>query len=166
MGTGQMLVTIGAIAILGGVILTVNRNINNTSAILLHSNIGIEEISLASSIMEEAQGLPFDEVTDTSSVTALSQLTPANSLGQEDGDSTDLDDFDDFNGLNNQGRLEIDSLATGVYYVYTRVCYVNQNNLMGNANTQTWNKRLDIWVWNSSSPDTVKMQSVFSYWPF
>lgn len=166
MGTGQMLLTIGAIAILGGVILSVNRNINNTGTILLHSNIGIEEVSLASSIMEEAQGLAFDEVTDTSAVSSPSQLTPANALGQENGDSTDLNDFDDFNGLNNNGRLEIDTLATGIFYVFTRVCYVNQNDVMGNAGTQTWNKRLDVWVWNTSSTDTVKMQSVFSYWTF
>ncbi len=161
-----MLLTIGAIAILGGVILSVNRNIDNTGTILLHSNIGIEEVSLASSIMEEAQGLAFDEVTDTGSVSSVSQLTPANALGQENGDSTDLNDFDDFNGLNNNGRLEIDTLATGIFYVFTRVCYVNQNDVMGNAGTQTWNKRLDVWVWNTSSTDTVKMQSVFSYWAF
>jgi len=95
-GTGQMLLTIGAIAILGGVILSVNRNIDNTGTILLNSNIGIEEVSLASSIMEEAQGLAFDEVTDTSAVSAPSQLTPANALGARNGDPTDLNDFDDF----------------------------------------------------------------------
>jgi len=161
-----MLLTIGAIAILGGVILGVNKNINNTDTILLHSNIGIEEISLASSVMEEAQGLAFDEITDTSSVSATSQLTPATALGQENGDPTDLNDFDDFNGLGNNGRLEIDTLATGIYYVYTRVCYVDQNNPMTNSSTRTWNKRLDVWVWNTLSTDTVKMQTVFCYWPF
>ncbi|MCL4540652.1 MAG: hypothetical protein M1378_13825 [Bacteroidetes bacterium] len=161
-----MLITIGAIALLGGVILNVNRNIDNTGSILLHSNIGIEEVSLASSIMEEAQGLAFDEVTDTSVVSSTSQLTPASELGQENGDPADLDDFDDFNGLNNKGLLEIDTLSTGVYYVYTRVHYVDPNDVMANATTQTWDKRLDVWVWNSLSPDTVKMQTVFSYWPF
>lgn len=161
-----MLLTIGAIVVLGGVILNVNKNIDNTGSILLHSNIGIEEISLASSVMEEAEGLAFDENTDTSAVSSTSQLTPASALGQEHGDSTDLDDFDDFNGLNNKGRLEVDTLATGIYYVLTKVCYVDRNNPMGNADTQTWNKRLDVWVWNSSSGDTVKMHTIYSYWPF
>jgi hypothetical protein len=166
MGTGQMLLTIGAIVTLGGVILNVNRNINNTGAILLHSNMGIEEISLASSIIEEAQGLAFDEVTDTGAVVSTSQLTPASALGQENNDPNDLNDFDDFNGLNNKGRLEIDTLSTGVCYVYTRVHYVNLNDVNVESTSQTWNKRLDVWVWNSSSTDTVKMQTVFSYWPF
>ncbi len=161
-----MLLTIGAIVILGGVILNVNRNIDDTGAILLHSNIGIEEVSLASSIMEEAQGLAFDEVSDTSTVSSTDQLTPVNALGQENGDSTDLNDFDDFNGLSNRGRLEVDTLSTGIYYVYTRVHYVDSNDVMSNAISRTWHKRLDVWVWNSSSADTVKMQTVFSYWPF
>lgn len=166
MGTGQMLLTIGAIMILGGVILSVNNNINNTSGILFHSNIGIEEVSLASSVMETAQGLAFDEVTDTGSVSTTDRLTPANALGQENGDSTDLNDFDDFNGLNNMGRLEVDTLSSGIYYVLTKVCYVDQNDLMGRAGSQTWNKRLDVWVWNSATTDTVKMNTVFSYWNF
>lgn len=152
--------------LLGGVILNVNRDIGDTSTILLHSNIGIEEVSLASSVIEEAQGLAFDEFTDTSTVSTTSQLTKATLLGQENGDSTDLDDFDDYNGLNNAGRLEIDTLETGIYYVYTKVCYVNSNDLTTSSSTQTWNKRLDVLVWNSSSTDTVKMQTIFSYWPF
>ncbi len=130
--------------LLGGVILNVNRDIGDTSTILLHSNIGIEEVSLASSVIEEAQGLAFDEFTDTSTVSTTSQLTKATLLGQENGDSTDLDDFDDYNGLNNAGRLEIDTLETGIYYVYTKVCYVNSNDLTTSSSTQTWNKRLDV----------------------
>lgn len=161
-----MLLTIGAIMILGGVILSVNKAINNTGSILLHSNIGIEEISLATSVMQEAEGLAFDDSTVSNSVTSVSQLTPASALGQENNDPTDFDDFDDMNGLNNEGLLQADTLSTGIYYVLTRVCYVTESDPTGNAGTQTWNKRLDVWVWNSASPDTVKMHTIYSYWPF
>jgi hypothetical protein len=166
MGTGQMLLTIGAIVILGGVILNVNSGINNTGTVLLHSNIGLDEISLAASAMEEAQGLAFDENTNANTVTTTSQLTPPGQLGQENGDSTDLDDFDDYNGLNNQGRTEIDTLPTGIYYVHTTVHYANTNDLTSNSDIATWNKRLDVRVWNTLNPDTIKMQTIFSYWPF
>lgn len=166
MGTGQMLLTIGAIVILGGVILSVNRNIDNTGSILLHSNVGIQEISIASSVMEQAQGLPFDQATDTASVSTTGELTPVNALGQENGDADDLDDFDDFNGLNNAGYSQTDTLGGIIFHIYTRVCYVNRSDLMANAGTQTWNKRLDVWVWNSQTTDTVKMHTVYSYWPF
>ncbi len=166
MGTGQLLLTIGAIVMLGGVILTVNRGIDNTGTVLLHSNIGLDEISLAASIMEEAQGLAFDQNTDTNTVSATSELTSAQALGQENGNAADLDDFDDYNGLNDQGRTEIDTLGTGIYYIHTSVHYVSSTDPSVDADTQTWNKRLDISVWSTSSPDTVKMHTIFSYWPF
>ncbi len=167
MGTGQTLLTIGAIFILGTVILTTNRSLNDTSAVLMHSNIGLEEVSLATSIMEEAEGKAFDQNTDSNAVTSTSQLTPASLLGQENNNPNDLDDFDDYNGLNNQGLRETFQLSTGTYVVLTRVCYVPSNDPSGPASTtQTWNKRMDIWVWNTLTPDTVKMSTVYSYWNF
>ncbi len=167
MGTGQTLLTIAALMLLGTVILSTNRSLGDTNQVLLNSNVGLEEVSLATSIIEEAQGKSFDEQTDTSNVTVLNQLTPANQLGQENGDSTDLDDFDDYNGLYGQGRTEVDTLSTGIYYAYTRVHYVTlSKGLDNNSNTATWSKRLDVWVWNKDVPDTVKMHTVFSYWYF
>jgi hypothetical protein len=167
MGTGQTLLTIAAVMLLGTVILSTNRSLGDTNQVLLNSNVGLEEVSLATSIIEEAQGKAFDEQTDTSNVTSVGQLTPAGQLGQEGGDSTDLNDFDDYNGLNNSGRLEVDTLSTGVYYAYTRVHYVTlSNGLDNNSGTATWSKRLDVWVWNKDIPDTVKMHTVFSYWYF
>ncbi len=153
--------------LLGTVILTTNRSLGDTNTVLLNSNIGLEEVSLATSIIEEAQGKAFDEQSDTNNVTSLSQLTPADQLGEENGDSTDLNDFDDFNGLNGAGRLETDTLSTGIYFAYTQVHYVSlSNGLDNNSNGRTWSKRLDVWVWNKDVPDTVKMHTVFSYWYF
>lgn len=166
MGTGQTLLTIGAIMLLGSVILTVNRSLNTNNQILLNSNIGLEEVSLATSIIEEAQGKAFDEQTDTNTVSSLSQLTPVASLGQENGDSADFNDFDDYNGLNNHGHVDTVRLSTGIYIDSTRVYYVNLNNPDGISTTATWSKRLDVWVWNKDVPDTVKMHTIFSYWYF
>lgn len=167
MGTGQMLLTVGAIMLLGTVILTTNRSLNNNSTVLLNTNVGLEEISLATSIMEEATGKAFDENTDTNTVSSTSQLTPPASLGQENGDTTDINDFDDFNGLpGSNGRIEVDTLSTGIYYVRTRVYYVSSSNPNVISSVPTWHKRLDIWVWNKDVPDTVKMHTIFSYWYF
>lgn len=172
MGTGQTLLTIAAIMLLSSVILTTDRSVNGTTAVLINSNIGLEEVSLATSTIEEAEGKAFDEHTDTNDVTSLSQLTPANQLGQENGDSTDFNDFDDYNGLNGNGLLvidtiKVDSVITGIYYDSTEVHYVSPGGgLDNNSDTPTWSKRLDVWVWNKNVPDTVKMHTVFSYWYF
>ncbi len=171
MGTGQMLVTIGAIVLLGSIILTTNRGISNSSQVLLQTSFGIDEVSLATSVIEKAQDLAFDDHTkDSTWINALSGLTPPTSLGQENGDATDLDDFDDFNGLPNQKfRIEFDTLSTGIYEVKTHVSYVTRNATTGSLDTTstgaTWSKQLTVWVWNTvDTAHVVKMSSVFSYW--
>jgi hypothetical protein len=172
MGTGQTLLTIAAIMLLGTVILSTDRSINDTGQVLLNSNIGLEEVSLATSTIEEAEGKAFDENTDTNNVTQLSQLTPANMLGQENGDPNDFNDFDDYNGLSHNGLLRIDtvsvdSVVMGIYYDSTRVYYVDPASGLDNpVDRRTWYKRLDVWIWNRDVPDTVKMHTVFSYWYF
>ncbi|HEY9166915.1 MAG TPA: hypothetical protein VIS48_12230 [Candidatus Kryptonia bacterium] len=168
MGTGQTLLTVGAIMLLGMVILTVNRSLNDTSEVMVNSNIGLEEVSLATSIIEEAEGKAFDDSTKVNPLlpTQLSHLTPPSSLGQEGGVTTDLDDFDDFNGPTHTGRSEIDTLSTGIYHVFTKVYYINPANPGVPSSTTTWNKEMDVWVWNTSVPDTVKMHTIYSYWYF
>ncbi len=173
MGTGQTLLTIGAIMLLGTVILTVNRNLNTNNLVLINSNIGLEEVSLATSVIQEAEGKAFDQHTINNPLNSsqLDSLTPTGSLGQENGNPNDLDDFDDYNGLNNQGRLDSIPLSTGEYYVRTRVYYVNANDPTDTSSVPTWNKRIDVTVWNGNANgtvngDVVKMHSVFSYWHF
>ncbi len=172
MGTGQMLLTIGAIMLLGTIILTTNRSLVDNNEIMLKTDFGLEEVSLATSIIEEAQEKAFDDNTIDAAVTSLSHLTPAANLGQEKEDSSDFDDFDDYNGwnkngLNKQGLTQEFSLSTGIYYARTTVCYVNIGDLNGYSASRTWSKRLDLSVWNRADPgDTVKMSTVFSYWYF
>ncbi len=153
--------------LLGTVILSTNRSLNDSSSVLMNSNIGLEEVSLATSVIEEAEGKAFDQKTDSSVVTSTTQLTPPSQLGQENNDSTDFDDFDDYNGLNNQGYRQTIAVDSIPYVILTRVCYVSANDPSGPASpTQTWNKRMDVWVWSKLAPDTVKMSTVYSYWNF
>ncbi len=179
MGTGQMLVTIGAIMLLGTVILTTNRGITGSGELMLKTNFGLESTSLASSTIDEAMYLPFDAATANSfgegtmyiAINQTNLLTPANLLGSENADDAVApDDFDDYNGPAggaNNYRLQTISDSTGVYMVKAHVCYVNKNNLDGTSNTQTWLKRLDVSVWNTANPlDTVKMSAIYGYWYF
>ena len=168
MGTGQTLLTIGAIMLLGTVILTINRSLNDSSEVLINSNVGLEEVSLATSVIEEAEGKAYDDSTKNNPLTSsqLSSLTPPDSLGQEGHVTTDLDDFDDYNGPNHNGRTEIDTLNGSIYHVLTIVYYVSSSSPNTVSTTTTWNKRMDVWVWNTQIPDTVKMHAIYSYWHF
>ena len=177
MGTGQMLLTIGAVILLGSIIATTDNGINSSGQVLMSTSMGLEEVSLASTIIQRAEALDFDEKSkDSVQINSPTQLTAVNSLGYENNDSTDLDDVDDYNGkpgVNNGYRQEIDTLATGIYYARTQVHYVSLSNLNANAAIQTYHKKLDISIWNkdqadpkTGKPDTLKMSTIISYWAF
>lgn len=167
MGTGQMLLTIGAIMLLGTIILSTNRTLHSNSQLLLKTGYGIEEVSLATSIIEEAQGKAFDEHSDTSKVTKPNKMTPPGLLGQENNDPNDLNDFDDYNGLGHGGRMDTFRLSTGTYCVKTQVYYVNAKDLDHKSDQATYSKRLDVWVWNRvDSTSVIKMSTIYSYWYF
>ncbi len=166
-----MLLTIGAMVLLGTVVLTTNRAINDSGQVLLKSNYGLEGVAVATSVIERAQNLAFDQYSkDSTWVFSLAALTPPNQLGQESSTGDTLDDFDDFNGQpGGSGRTETDSVSAGVCMVLTRVFYVYRDG-SGNfvPSTQaTWSKMLDVRVWNTMDPsDTVHMSTIYSYWYF
>ena len=54
MGTGQTLLTIGAVMLLGTIILTTSRSLVDNNEVLLKNNLQLEEVSLATSVIEEA----------------------------------------------------------------------------------------------------------------
>jgi len=178
MGTGQMLITIAAIILLGSVILTTNTGIVNSNTVLMQTNFGIEAVSLAASTIDEAEDLPFDDSTANIvsgdsvqyfDINATTRLTPPAKLGCEGGgDDTLPDDFDDYNGPpGGPYRQDTVLMGTGLYARRTKVCYVTQSNLQGVSAAATWYKRLDVQVWNTvDSNDVVSMSAIYSYWYF
>jgi hypothetical protein len=189
MGTGEMIITIGAIILLGNIIMTTNRGIGESSQTLLLTSYGIDAISLATSIIQNAEKLDFDEKTkDSVQINSPTQLTTYDSLGYDSGTDSTVgpDDVDDYNGpdtgsVTNRYRIEYDTLATGVYAVKTQVHYVSLASMETYVKTQTYYKRLDIWVWNKDetnpmtinpktgigTPDTLaRMATILSYWVF
>ncbi len=100
MNTGQMMITLGAMMLLGTIILKVNAGFLNTNNVLLDSKFGVLAVSIATSVIEEATGKAFDAKTDTNSVNNLTDLTTSASLGHGPGEVYPyFNDFDDYNGL-------------------------------------------------------------------
>lgn len=166
MGTGQMLLTVAAIILLGTVILSTNRSIVNNNETANFTNVELEAISKATSLIQAATDTAFDENTVDTTVTTTGQLTAAARLGW---DSTDVfDNFSAYNGVPGGNGLlwPPDTEATGIYEMLTRVYYVSGSNFTQSSNA-TWSKRLDVEVWCTAFPnDTVKMSTVYSYWYF
>ncbi|MFZ1081510.1 MAG: hypothetical protein WAO19_06240 [Candidatus Kryptoniota bacterium] len=172
MGTGETLLTIVAIVLLGSIILTTNGQINSSSQTMNTTNFGLEEVALATKIFQEAQAVGYDDNSVLGQdIASPASFTAVNKLGQETG-SNDFDDFDDWNGVAGSATgltTTYENLATGTYKAKTKVKYVKYNTVtktLDTTSTQQWSKRLDIWVWNTadSAAGVVHMYTIMSYW--
>lgn len=161
MGMGQTLITVGAIMLLSLVILRVNNNFLSTNTVLLTSKFGVLGVSLATSIIEEANGKAFDQNTDTTTVTATNQLS---TIGPESGEVyPNFNDFDDFDGLS----IVDSTMPTAKFKIDCEVDYINTTNPDVPVAIKTWHKRIFVTITSPSMPeDTVRMSSIFSYWFF
>jgi hypothetical protein len=163
MNTGQMLMTIGALAILSTIVLSMNRTYLNNETDMLKTEIGITAVSLATSVIEEANGKAFDKATDTMALAALDSLTLPSKLGPEAGEKrSTFNDFDDYNNLD----TTLSYPNTGKFRITAKVFYTNPAKPDSNYNVKSWYKNIRVTVSSPSMKDTVKMGYVFSYFFF
>ncbi|MBA4313616.1 MAG: hypothetical protein C0417_13405 [Chlorobiaceae bacterium] len=165
MNTGQTIFALFALALLGTVVVSMNRSLGNSNQVIIQAKLGVTAISIASSLVEEAQGKAFDKNTDEDIVTATTQLTPSAQLGLETGEfyPDSLNDFDDFNNL--QRTITPDTLS-GVFNISCRVYYIDPATPNVAQTSQTWHKKLNVQVTSPQMKDTVDAEYIFSYWYF
>jgi len=175
MNTGQTLLTVAAIVLLGFTVLTVNSTTLQHGNILVQTKIGVYATSLAISRVEEASGKAFDEASITyqfSDPSDMGPLADPTNLGPEGGyesayqDSTQrFDDFDDYNQPGHTMRLYVpmvDSMG-----IHSRVWYVDPANPNGTLpTTKSWSKKMFVRATASNMRDTVNMYYIFSYFYF
>ena len=163
MNTGQMMLTIGAMILLSTLMLKINTNNLQTDSVRAEAQFGVLATSIITSIMEKAKSLAFDAETDTNSVTAVNQLTPALNLGPGTGETYDtFNDFDDFNGYTTVDS----SMPSAVFDISCEVFYVHPSNLKEKSNLRTWHKRIDIKVSSAFMQDSITQSTIYSYWYF
>jgi hypothetical protein len=163
MGTGQMFLTMGAMLLLSLVIIRTNNTFLTTGDVMLNTQFGVQAVSLATSMIEEATSKSFDNYTDTNYVTSTGGLTSKNNLGKESGEAyPDFNDFDDYNNL-----VKVDNtLPSATFTVRCKVCYINPSNPDVASSSVTWHKKITVTVSSRSMQDSVTLSSVFSYWFF
>ncbi len=182
MTLGQQMMVIGAMVLLGILVLNANKTVIETNDIQNTSEFGITAVSLATSLVEEANGKMFDQVIADSTTPALTSPTSlSTTLAKEAGVSyrgvKDFNDFDDFNNLLLVFRNPIDStvvsgadkviIVPGIRALYTvrcKVCYINPPNLDAVYGSKTWHKRLTVTVKSPSFPDSLVYPTIMSYW--
>ena len=163
MNTGQMILTIGAMILLSAIILRVNNNFLSTNEVMDESKFGVLAVSLATSIIEEANNKSFDQVTKGNPIDDPNLLTPVNSLGPDGGEIYETyNDFDDFNGY----TKDVTNLPSATFHISCKVNYINPVAPDIVSTNRTWNKKITVSVSSPFSKDTVQLSSVFSYWYF
>ncbi|HAP35741.1 MAG TPA: hypothetical protein DCQ28_07280 [Bacteroidetes bacterium] len=179
MGLGQTLLTIMALMLMGRLILMVNRTTLETGSTKDMAEYAITATSLGTSILEYANDLAFDEATVDTFLTSTqsASLTAAASFGPDAGETNFriFDDIDDYHGYS-----KIDTIPTSAIF-FTRVTVQYLNVVPPSTVTVTtvkkFNKLISVFVTSPSMvdysfdpgnprPDTLKFQSVFSYWYF
>lgn len=171
MNTGQMLLVIGALALLSTLTLAVNSTIINKYQMIYEAEATIDAISLGQALLDEALAKAFDEkTTGTSKVYNVSNLTPIGSLGADAGeaiagfDSTFLSvlRFDDFDDFHNYNRIAT-TPRMGRFVVTSRVIYVTSANPDLAAGSQTYQKKMVVTVSHPSLKVPVPVSDVAIY---
>jgi len=168
MNTGQMMLTLAAMALLSSLLLTIQRGFSASGAVLLKSKAGIEAVSIANSIIQEASGKHFDANSVAAADTVVSQLTAAASFGPNSGEaasgnSENFNDFDDFQNFTEK----VGTALPDSFTVSCKVTYVDAGTPSGTSAGNTWHKKLTVTVTNPSlGTDTIRTSYIFSYWYF
>lgn len=153
-----------AMMMLSRMMLSVNNQNAQSGGSIEMAAYRITATSLGTSVIEEATGLAFDELSDTVGISQPTSFTAATALGPEHGEVyPHYDDFDDFNGLH-----KIDSIAgSAIFATDVKVQYVNiSSNVMTVSSSQTYNKEMIVKVSSKYMADTLTFYTVMSYWFF
>lgn len=174
MNSGQTILTIAAFALLSTVLLNFYRLMGYAGTDISKSQDGILLTTIAASYIEVAQGLAFDEYSDTCHVplSDVSRLTSPGDLGPEMGnDSLEaFNDFDDFNNFSVEKTIAGTQLRR--FRTTFSVHYVDSTNVESVSYARTFVKRLDMKTWRTfpaagdDGVDTLRTSFVMGYFHF
>jgi len=155
-----------------------NKGSLQHGTVLRQTELGIYAISLATSYIQKASALAYDENAIGKGM-ALANLPPgsvlSSNLGVESGevqnDDATFDDFDDYNGFSRDTLIpNVDS-----FHVRAKVYYIRQDPPYDKVEYPTWLKRMEIEVSSTISRsvftgedmekgmDFVKLYYIMSY---
>ncbi len=166
MNTGQVLLSIMAFVFLSTVVVNFHSLVADNTLQMTDSHDVIIATSLASSYLESAQAMNFDEKTISTPVDDAGGFTEPSKLGP-DGELTmeGFDDIDDFNGY---VRIDSAGANNGVFESVFQVCYVDPEDI-NTQTSQTFLKRIDVKTWRIDRPvtyDTVTVFATMGYFRF
>jgi len=172
MSTGQTLLTIGAFILLTTILQGIYSSISSVGTDISGGQDGILATTIATSYIEYANGLAFDETTDTSDIALTSPSVLTYPPGPEAGE-TGFDSFNDFDDLNGFVDTKTAGGSLRKYTTTFTVTYVDSSDVSKSVPYRTYLKRLDMRTWRTSPApgsdeiiDTLKTSVVMGYFHF
>lgn len=173
-GGTQMLLTIGALALLSVLALSVNRAIVSHQSNALQTQAMLAAFAEAENILEEIGTKSFDQAVAPKTGPRKGgtsrkgpppgkgpkDFTPPGLLKKETGEEYPrLNDIDDFNGLKKKGWNPV----FGNVDVAVEVRYVAPSETGQISSISTTAKRVDVQVYTQGMEDTLRVRRVFYY---
>jgi hypothetical protein len=179
MNLGQMLLVVGAMAILSTLTLSINTTILRAYMISYDSEATIDAISVGQAMIDEINTQAFDSLTTgTSKVLDPSLCTPGSRFGADlDSEKTfatqiaaspdtapfksllKFNDVDDYQGY----RRIAKSTHLGNFNVRDSVFYVMESNHDTPSATQTWFKKVEVTVTHPNLLSPVKVKGLIVF---
>ena len=173
MGSGHTLLTLAAFMLLSTILVNFYDMSASAGDAIGSGQDGIFLTTLTTSYIEIAQGMSFDQTTDSSFVPLpdIMNLTSPTLLGPETGeDSLALfNDFDDFDGYAAEKEAGTSNRRYRTVFTVNYVEVANPENI---STARTFVKRLDLKTWRTfpisaeGRVDTLRSSFVMGYFHF
>jgi hypothetical protein len=163
MNTGQMMLVIGALALLSVSVLNINGMIIGTQLVGFEMESTLNAVSIAQTLLDEVIIKEFDENSITQRVYTPTNMTPTANFGRETGETiigadtmylsrTRFDDVDDYHNY----TRNVTDPRMGVFTVISTVSYIVETNFDQTTTAQTFIKQITVSVTN---PYMIKQQN-------
>ncbi|MEP0824228.1 MAG: hypothetical protein HRF40_01955 [Nitrososphaera sp.] len=162
MNTGQMMLVIGAFAMLATLALSINGTIINTMSLSVESEMAMNAHAFAQSMLDEILTKWFDQRAISTKIYKYSDMTAYGSLGPDGGEffplvggydvnfksMTFFNDVDDYHRY----KRKITNNLGWVFTVIDSIDYVyeGKDSTDMRSPTQTFYKRITVYVYNDN----------------
>ncbi len=158
MNSVQSMLTMGALVLLSLSSLRFNNSVLENSTAQIENKVYLTAFSLADDMIETIKQRSFDEAT-IEFPTGLANLTPADNLGPETGETyKTFNDIDDYNFY----KKTVSAPHAENYGIICRVYYVDSTDPDTEISTQSYYKKVTVTVTSPYMREDINLSFVFT----
>ena len=174
MNTGQMLLVLGAMAILSLTSLTINTVLVGQTTAVLEAEAGLNAISIAQTMIDEIMTKAYDAYTVSNKAYSANSFTASNALGCNSTEASNVSQpdvatpfksfkyYNDVDDYNNYTRTAATTLM-GNFAVVDTVIYVVETKPDQKSNTQTYHKKVIVTVRHPNMSKPLQLSDIAVY---